>query len=178
MADSFVRPPSPMGNVGMDSPSPTTSTVLTKLRSLVQTYISLDQFTSALYWADKLATLSLSTASDMHLLAHCLLLTKQYHRASHLVVASKLHFTHLGCCYVAARALHLAGEHEEALAVLEEGEELVKEEENEDPEKPKLQIFERKKKVSLKKIGNVTPVNKRHGSKLKQEQNQISNNLF
>jgi len=126
MADSFARPPSP--GLNMNTTSPTNST-LSKLRSLVQTYISQQQYSSALYWADKLVTLSLNTPSDMHMLAHTLLLTKQYHRASHMVVSTKLHTSHMGCCYIAARALHMAGEQEEALLVLQEGEEMVKEEE-------------------------------------------------
>eukprot|EP00090_Calanus_glacialis_P007311 TRINITY_DN15756_c0_g1_i1.p1 TRINITY_DN15756_c0_g1~~TRINITY_DN15756_c0_g1_i1.p1 ORF type:complete len:616 (-),score=231.15 TRINITY_DN15756_c0_g1_i1:943-2790(-) len=123
MADSFTQPPSP-GLMFTSASSP-----LPKLRSLVQTYISHHQYSSALYWADKLVTLSMSTPKDMHMLAHCLLLTKQYHRASHLVVSNKLHTTHMGCCYMAAKALHMAGEQEEALLVLEEGEEMLKEEE-------------------------------------------------
>jgi len=125
MADSFTQPASPPG-IMITSPPDFT---LSKLRNMVQTYISLDQFSSALYWADKLVTLSSSSPGDVHLLAHCLLLTKQYHRASHLVISSRMHFTHLGCCYVAARAHHLAKEHEEAFFVLEEGEEVLKEEE-------------------------------------------------
>ena len=48
----------------------------------------------------------------------------------HLQVRSRgLHTKHLGCCLVAARALHQAGEQEEALALLEEAEPLIKEEE-------------------------------------------------
>jgi len=124
MADSFTHPPSPGLMISTSASSP-----LPKLRTLVQTYISHHQYSSALYWADKLVTLSISNPKDMHMLAHCLLLTKQYHRASHLVVSNKLHTTHLGCCYMAAKALHMAGEQEEALLVLEEGEEILKEDE-------------------------------------------------
>jgi len=123
MADSFTQSASPPGIMITSSVDPTQS----KLRSLVESYISLDQYSSALYWADKLVTLSMSAPGDVHLLAHCLLLTKQYHRASHLVTSTNMHLTHMGCSYVAARALHLAEQYEKALEVLEEGEEIIKE---------------------------------------------------
>jgi hypothetical protein len=133
MADSFTQPHSPgfmaTSAKSTSANSTSASSTLPKLRSLVQTYISLHQYSSALYWADNLVTLSLSNPKDTHMLAHCLLLTKQYHRASHLVVSKKLHTTHMGCCYMAAKALHMAGEEEEALLVPEDGEVVLKDEE-------------------------------------------------
>jgi len=124
MADTpfHIQPP---GQNEMSIPG--SDTTLSKLRNVVQNYISLNQYSSALYWSDKLVTLSQQDPCDIHLLAHCLLLTKQFHRASTLVVTNKLHVTHLGCCYVAAKALHMAGEQEEALGILEEGEDMFKE---------------------------------------------------
>ena len=123
-----------MDESSIDSASPgfknsSTNSSLSKLRSLVHNYLNLHQYSSALYWADKLATLSNSSPDDMYQLAHCYLLTKQYHRASHLVISNKLHISHLGCCYIASKAMHMAGEHEEALGIIEEGEENLKEEE-------------------------------------------------
>jgi len=96
--------------------------VLEKFRRIVRSYIHRHHYQSALFWADKLVTMSGCDPVDVYWLAQALFLTKQYHRAAHMVTSRKLHLEHLGCCYVAAKALHTAGEDEEALNILDEAE--------------------------------------------------------
>jgi len=106
-----------------------------RLRGLVESYQGRQLHETALYWADKLVSLtSGSVPSDVEMLATSLLLTNQYHRAAHLVRSRQLHTRHLGCCYTAARSLHSAGEHEEALLLIEEAGPLINEEELKGPQ--------------------------------------------
>ena len=85
----------------------------------MDSYLSLGQPDTAVYWADKLVSLSQkdanngsdpshedSGAEDMHRLARGLLATRQPHRAAHLVRKAGLHTKHLGCCHVATMALY------------------------------------------------------------------------
>uniref|UniRef100_A0A8C7VDK8 Cell division cycle 16 homolog (S. cerevisiae) n=1 Tax=Oncorhynchus mykiss TaxID=8022 RepID=A0A8C7VDK8_ONCMY len=48
------------------------------------------QYQSALFWADKIASLSHEDPQDIYWLAQCLYLTSQYHRASHALRSRKL----------------------------------------------------------------------------------------
>ncbi|KAI2660764.1 hypothetical protein H4Q32_008422 [Labeo rohita] len=50
----------------------------------------LQQYQSALFWADKVASLSHEDPQDIYWLAQCLFLTAQYHRASHALRSRKL----------------------------------------------------------------------------------------
>jgi len=88
------------------------------LRNLVESYIEKHQFSSALFWADKLLTLS-PTPDDTYLLARALIISKHHHRAHNLIVSRKLHTEHLGCCYLAAKALQSLGNDRSALDILE-----------------------------------------------------------
>jgi hypothetical protein len=127
-AESLARPPGP-GARPTIRVSEEERPLAARLREMAASYLRLGQAQSALYWADKLASLNGSRPGDLHLLADCLLAADQPHRAAHLVRSRGLHTAHLGCCLVAATALQAAGEPGEALALLEEGEQLLKEEE-------------------------------------------------
>ena len=104
-------------------------TTLDKLRGLVRSYQARQQHQTAPYWADKQASLACGDQSDVYVLAMALLQTKLLHMASRLVRNSGLHIGHLRCCLAAALAFHLAGDQEEALYLLEEGEAILRQEE-------------------------------------------------
>ncbi|XP_064831742.1 cell division cycle protein 16 homolog isoform X3 [Oncorhynchus masou masou] len=63
---------------------------LDRLRQRVRHYIDQQQYQSALFWADKIASLSHEDPQDIYWLAQCLYLTSQYHRASHALRSRKL----------------------------------------------------------------------------------------
>uniref|UniRef100_A0A8C7EYP1 Cell division cycle 16 homolog (S. cerevisiae) n=1 Tax=Oncorhynchus kisutch TaxID=8019 RepID=A0A8C7EYP1_ONCKI len=63
---------------------------LDRLRKRVRHYIDQQQYQSALFWADKIASLSHEDPQDIYWLAQCLYLTSQYHRASHALRSRKL----------------------------------------------------------------------------------------
>ncbi|RZF38992.1 hypothetical protein LSTR_LSTR003735 [Laodelphax striatellus] len=90
-------------------------------RKLVRTYIDLHLYNSALFWADKVVSLSGGEPSDIYWLAHCMFLMKQYHRASLLIKNKGLDKTNKLCQYLAARCLLEAKELSEALAIVSGG---------------------------------------------------------
>merc|ERR1719309_484199 len=55
----------------------------------------------------------------MYTMARILIISKHYNRAHNLIVSRKLHTHHLGCCYLAAKALQLLGNDRSALDLLE-----------------------------------------------------------
>ncbi|KAJ9575801.1 hypothetical protein L9F63_007342 [Diploptera punctata] len=93
-----------------------------KYRKLVKSYIDLHLYSAALFWADKVVSLSNGEAKDVYWLAQCMYLTKQYHRAAHLIRSRGLEKTHILCHYLAVRCLLEARELTEALQVLTNGE--------------------------------------------------------
>ncbi|PKU40082.1 cell division cycle protein 16 like protein [Limosa lapponica baueri] len=64
------------------------------------------QYQSALFWADKVASLSHEEPQDIYWLAQCLYLTAQYHRAAHALRSRKLD-------------KYAAKEHQQALDILD-----------------------------------------------------------
>ena len=85
--------------------------LLRQLRELVWTYESVGQLESAVYWADKVVSLSRELggpehAEDVYSLGQVLVSAKQYHRAATIATRNDLHKTHVGCCYVAAKVTY------------------------------------------------------------------------
>ena len=63
--------------------------LLRQLRELVTTYQSVGQVEGAVYWADKVASLSTETEEhpeDVNILGQALVTTKQYQRAATIVM--------------------------------------------------------------------------------------------
>lgn len=97
--------------------------LLVKLRGIVNDSIAKQSYTTAQFWADKVATLSDSAPQDVYLLAQTCYLTSQYHRAAFLLTKSGLldHSTSCRClaskCHIACqeweKALEVLGEHPE-----------------------------------------------------------------
>ncbi|MXQ89682.1 hypothetical protein E5288_WYG011499 [Bos mutus] len=77
------------------------------------------QYQSALFWADKVASLSHEDPRDIYWLAQCLYLTAQYHRAAHALRSRKLDKLYEACRYLAARCHFAAKEHQQALDILD-----------------------------------------------------------
>ncbi|XP_010786903.1 cell division cycle protein 16 homolog [Notothenia coriiceps] len=92
---------------------------LDRLRKRVRAYIDQQQYQSALFWADKIASLSHEDPQDIYRLAQCLYLTSQYHRASHALRSRKLDKLYGACQYLAARCHYAAKEFQQALDILD-----------------------------------------------------------
>ena len=69
--------------------------LLRQLRELVTTYQSVGQVEGAVYWADKVASLSTET-EDVNILGHPLVTAKQYHRVATIAMRNNLHKSHVG----------------------------------------------------------------------------------
>ena len=76
--------------------------LLRQLRELVTTYQSVGQVEGAVYWADKVASLSTET-EDVNILGQALVTAKQYHRAANIAMRNNLHKSHVGCCNVGSQ---------------------------------------------------------------------------
>uniref|UniRef100_A0A2I3SMT1 Cell division cycle 16 n=2 Tax=Pan TaxID=9596 RepID=A0A2I3SMT1_PANTR len=87
---------------------------LERLRKRVRQYLDQQQYQSALFWADKVASLSREEPQDIYWLAQCLYLTAQYHRAAHALRSRKLDKVSDGMNFKYA-----AKEHQQALDVLD-----------------------------------------------------------
>ncbi|KAF5273070.1 hypothetical protein FQR65_LT04812 [Abscondita terminalis] len=87
-------------------------------RKLVQTYLNLHAYNTALFWADKVVALTCGNPRDVYWLAQCMFLLKQFHRASHLLRSKNLDKTYILCNYLTVRCLLEANELNEALKVL------------------------------------------------------------
>nr|XP_012620984.1 cell division cycle protein 16 homolog isoform X2 [Microcebus murinus] len=92
---------------------------LEQLRKRVRQYLDQQQYQSALFWADKVASLSHEEPQDVYWLAQCLYLTAQYHRAAHALRSRKLDKLYEACRYLAARCHYAAKEHQQALDILD-----------------------------------------------------------
>ncbi|XP_076672851.1 cell division cycle protein 16 [Andrena cerasifolii] len=95
---------------------------LDNCRKLIKSYIDLHLYSTALFWADKVVSLSNENTKDVCTLAHCMYLMKQYHRAAHLIRNRGLEKTDVMCHYLTVRSLLEAKEYNEALQVIKESE--------------------------------------------------------
>lgn len=92
---------------------------LERLRKRVRQYIDQQEYQSALFFADKIASLSHEDPQDIYWLAQCLYLTSQYHRASHALRSRKLDKSYAACQYLAAKCHYAAKEYQQALDILD-----------------------------------------------------------
>ncbi|KAL3253714.1 hypothetical protein MRX96_054494 [Rhipicephalus microplus] len=90
-----------------------------RYRKMVQWYIDKHQYTTALFWADKLASMSGENADDIYTMAHCLYLTKQYHRAAHCIESRNLHKANLNFKILAVSSRLAGKEYKEAIEISE-----------------------------------------------------------
>ncbi|XP_034233878.1 cell division cycle protein 16 homolog isoform X2 [Thrips palmi] len=87
-------------------------------RKLVRSYLDLHQYNAALFWADKVVSLSNDDPKDVYWLAQCMFHLRQYHRAVHLIRSRDLDKAHPLCHYLTVRSLLAAGCFSEALQLL------------------------------------------------------------
>ncbi|XP_066594170.1 cell division cycle protein 16 homolog [Prorops nasuta] len=106
----------------MQSPIENKNIDLDNCRKLVKSYIDLHLYSAALFWADKVLSLSNEEPKDVCSLAHCMFLMKQYHRAAHLIRSRGLEKTDVMCHYLTVRSLLEAKEYNEALQVINDSE--------------------------------------------------------
>ncbi|CAG7721653.1 unnamed protein product [Allacma fusca] len=88
-------------------------------RDLIQTFIERHDYESALYWADKVASLSNTAQQDVYLVAQCMFHCGQYQRAANYLQHHKYERTNLYFRVLAARCLLKAGNYNKALDVLD-----------------------------------------------------------
>lgn len=88
-----------------------------KYRKLVQHYLDLNMPDTALFWADKVVTLT-EDPRDIYWLANCMYRLKQYHRAVHLLKSRKLDKTYILCNYLTVKCLFEANDLNEALNII------------------------------------------------------------
>eukprot|EP00039_Didymoeca_costata_P027951 m.19549 g.19549 ORF g.19549 m.19549 type:complete len:533 (+) comp6609_c0_seq1:98-1696(+) len=94
--------------------------VLNSIRSRVQSSIVKHQYASALFWADKAASLSEGNHKDVFWLAQAQFINGQYHRASYLLSSRGLVDQYLCCRYLAAMCHFSCEEWDIALEILNE----------------------------------------------------------
>ncbi|KAJ8669052.1 hypothetical protein QAD02_000311 [Eretmocerus hayati] len=89
-------------------------------RKLVKHYVDLHLYEAALFWADKVLSLSNENLKDVCVLAQCMYLMKQYHRATHLIKSRGLEKRNLMCYCIVIRCLLEAKEYTEAVQIINE----------------------------------------------------------
>lgn len=94
--------------------------ILEKLRSVVRDCLSKHLHSSAVFFADKLVTLSEHNPADVYLLAQSYYLSSQFRRALHLLRHENLLSASLRFKYLAAKCLGQVQEWDECLTVLGE----------------------------------------------------------
>ena len=92
---------------------------LSQLRNLVRDYVDNYLYSSALFWADKICTLSDNNEQDVLWFAHILFLTKQYLRAAHILISNGFTATNPVARYIAAKCYFECKDWRNALDVLE-----------------------------------------------------------
>ncbi|KAG0719160.1 Cell division cycle protein 16 [Chionoecetes opilio] len=98
--------------------SPPEAVDLDKFRKVVKSNIERHHYRAAMFWADKVVSLSGGAVGDVYWLAQTYYLTKQYHRAVILLTAHKL-LRNLTCRYLVALCHYEVGEYPSALNILE-----------------------------------------------------------
>uniref|UniRef100_A0A023GNI7 Putative anaphase-promoting complex apc cdc16 subunit n=1 Tax=Amblyomma triste TaxID=251400 RepID=A0A023GNI7_AMBTT len=88
-------------------------------KKMVQWYIDQHQYTTALFWADKLASISGESTEDIYTVAHCLYLNKQYQRAAHFIESRDLHKKHLNFKILAVNSRLAGKEYKAAIEISE-----------------------------------------------------------
>ena len=121
---------------------------LVKIRKMADAYMKRHQIGSALFWSGQAKSLSKGNPDDVMRLAECLIIGKQYHRASHLLKSCNLETTNLRGCYLAAKSAYEAKELEDAAMIIEQAGNIIELEKQSLPEYTK-QISQPKTPISV-----------------------------
>ncbi|XP_065211465.1 cell division cycle protein 16 homolog [Planococcus citri] len=89
-----------------------------KCRQLAKKHFDLDLYSTALFWADKVSSLSNNEPRDVYFQARCVYAMKQYRRAILLVQNMGLDKTDIYCRYIVIKCLIEVKEYSEALSML------------------------------------------------------------
>ncbi|KAK7090544.1 cell division cycle protein 16 homolog isoform X2 [Littorina saxatilis] len=92
---------------------------LDRLKEIVKKYIDKHHYESALFWADKIVSLSGGAVEDIYWYAQTLYHTGQYHRAATLLCSRKLDRHYAACRFLAAKCHFECKEWQEALNILD-----------------------------------------------------------
>ncbi|XP_016936571.4 cell division cycle protein 16 homolog [Drosophila suzukii] len=87
---------------------------LTVYRQLVKQFIDMRRYSTALFWAEKVAVLSGHEPRDIYYQAQCMFLLGEYHRAAHTIQHHKLEKNSLPCFNLLLESLYAAKEYTEA----------------------------------------------------------------
>merc|ERR1712062_521577 len=93
--------------------------LLILFRGKVDQYFRVHQYETALFWADKAASLSSDDPGDVHQLAQCMYNLKQFERAAILIMKKKLHLKFDAFRYLAAKCYFSCKNWQFALDILE-----------------------------------------------------------
>eukprot|EP01102_Stenamoeba_stenopodia_P001135 TRINITY_DN10993_c0_g1_i1.p1 TRINITY_DN10993_c0_g1~~TRINITY_DN10993_c0_g1_i1.p1 ORF type:complete len:605 (+),score=160.42 TRINITY_DN10993_c0_g1_i1:44-1816(+) len=105
-------------------------TLLRQLRAKIEEAIKRYSYTSAIFFADKVVTLSKGESSDVFKLAECYFLNGEHQRALHFLERHDLVYANLESLYLAAQTMAKAKQWEDCLDLLGDGDgipELLKE---------------------------------------------------
>ncbi|CAF0726719.1 unnamed protein product [Didymodactylos carnosus] len=94
--------------------------VTNKLRRVVEDYFSQCQFESAVYWGDKLLSLSRNNVDDLLLVAKCLMSKGDHHRTKILLENSPMFDTNLQFKYLVAMCNYKIKDYQAAASVLDQ----------------------------------------------------------
>ncbi|XP_054162340.1 cell division cycle protein 16 homolog [Oppia nitens] len=91
-----------------------------KFRKVRNDYMNGQQYRSALFWSDKVVSLSGEHTDDVYQQSICLYHMNEFHRAIHCIKTRQLHKTELSCRHLVAKCHFVTKEYKEALEVLED----------------------------------------------------------
>ena len=136
---------------------------LVKIRKMADGYMKRHQMGSALFWAGQAKSLSKGNPDDIMRLAECLIIEKQYHRASHLLKSSNLDNSNLRGCYLAAKAAYEAKELEEAVMIMEQAGSFIEVEKQSLPEYSRTNNYSKSPPIAM------TPVTSNNSKKIEKD---------
>lgn len=88
-------------------------------RQLVKQFIDMRRYSTALFWAEKVAVLGGLEPRDIYYQAQCMYLLGEYHRAAHTIQHHKLEKNSLPCINLLLESLYAAKEFTEAANVIQ-----------------------------------------------------------
>ncbi|XP_030370331.1 cell division cycle protein 16 homolog [Scaptodrosophila lebanonensis] len=88
-------------------------------RKLVKQFIDMRRYSTALFWAEKVAVLSGYEPRDVYYHAQCMFLLGEFHRAAHTIQHYKLEKNSLPCFNLLLESLYAAKEYNEAANIIQ-----------------------------------------------------------
>ncbi|XP_034112514.1 cell division cycle protein 16 homolog [Drosophila albomicans] len=92
---------------------------LAQYRKLVKQFIDMRRYSTALFWAEKVAVLSGQEPRDVYYQAQCMFLLGEFHRAAHTIQHYHLQKSSLPCFNLLLESLYAAKEYNEAANIIQ-----------------------------------------------------------